>query len=88
MALKSDILAITLGDIIERLDDARNTALISLGEGNGYLEDLENSLGTDETKESIESAILEFENRIDELTDVLGEEIENLQRLQERLEDL
>jgi hypothetical protein len=85
MVVKQEVLAEVLEGIIDRLDEARNSALLSGGSVDFESVELDPDI-SDET-DTIEAAVLEYEGRMDELTQVLGEEIDNLRRLLENLEE-
>ena len=76
-----------LEEIIDRLDEARSDALITRDADSLDLEAIELDDDMSANADSIENAVLEYEGRIDELTQVLGEEIDNLRRLLENMEE-
>ena len=85
MVLKQKMLAEVLEGIIDRLDEARSSALLSSGSVDFESVELDPDISDD--ADTIEAAVLEYEGRMDELTQVLGEEIDNLRRLLENLEE-
>jgi hypothetical protein len=85
MVLKQEVLAEVLEGIIDRLDEARSSALLSGGSVDFESVELDPDISDD--TDTIEAAVLEYESRMDELTQVLGEEIDNLRRLLENLEE-
>lgn len=87
MALKKEKIAREMECIIDRLDEARSSALLI---GDVDETDFQNRDVDAEMAEEIggtDAALLVAENRIDELAQLMGEEIENLRRLLEILED-
>ena len=87
MASDQETFTRALEEIIDRLDEARSDALITRDADSLDLEALELSGDMSANADSIENAVLEYEGRIDELTQVLGEEIDNLRRLLENMEE-
>jgi hypothetical protein len=87
MASDQETFTRALEEIIDRLDEARSDALITRDADSLDLEALELSDDMSANADSIENAVLEYEGRIDELTQVLGEEIDNLRRLLENMEE-
>jgi vacuolar-type H+-ATPase subunit I/STV1 len=87
MALKKMEMAREMEGIIDSLDEARNRALLidDVSETDFQDSDIDSEMA--EEIEGTDAALLIAENRIDELAQVMGEEIENLRRLLEILED-
>lgn len=87
MVLKEEVLAKALEGIIERLDEARNSALLTRDTGSLDFGNIELDPDMSGNVDSVEAAILEYEGRMDELMQILGEEIDNLRRLLENIEE-
>ena len=87
MASNQEVFAKDLEGIIDRLDEARSDALITRDTDSVDFEALELNDDISANADSIETAVLEYEGRIDELTQVLDEEIDNLRRLLESMEE-
>jgi hypothetical protein len=86
MLAKEKVLAKALEGIIERLEEARGDALMNRDAGALDFQGLETGANMTEDLEGIESALMEYETRIDDLTQTLGEEIDNLRGLLETME--
>lgn len=82
-------LAREMEGIIDRLDEVRSSALLisDVDETDFQDADLNGDMTMGGDIEGPEAALLVAENRIDELAQSMGEEIENLRRLLEILED-
>jgi hypothetical protein len=82
-------LAREMESIIDRLDDVRSSALLinDVDETDFQDADLNGDMAMGGDIEGPEAALLVAENRIEELAQSMGEEIENLRRLLEILED-
>jgi len=87
MALKEEVLAKSLEGIIDRLDEARTTALLPRDTSSADFEDIDVNKDVTGNTEEIEEAFFELESRIDELTQVMEEEIDNLRTVLENLEE-
>ena len=89
MALKRREIAREMEGIIDRLDEARSSALLigDVSETGFQDADLYGDMAMAGDIEGPEAALLVAENRIDELAQLMGEEIENLRRLLDILED-
>jgi hypothetical protein len=87
MAVKKTELARELEGAIERLDEARSNALLT-GDLSGT-DFLDSDIDADmaEGIEGVDAALIVAENRIEEFAQVMAEEIENLRRLLETIED-
>jgi hypothetical protein len=87
MALKKLEMAREIEGVIDRLDEARRSALLigDISETDFPDSDIDAEMA--EEIEGTDAALLIAENRIDELAQLMGEEIENLRRLLEVLED-
>jgi hypothetical protein len=87
MTLKKMDIAREMEGIIDRLDEARSSALLIGDVSETGFQDSDIDAEMAEEIEGTDAALLVAENRIDELAQVMGEEIENLRRLLEILED-
>lgn len=76
-----------LAEIIERLEEARSNALVIRDADDFYHEDLDLDSPVVDNVEGLEAAILDFESRMQELTQVLGEELDSLRGILEVLEE-
>lgn len=87
MAIKKKEVVKILEDIINRLDEVMTDSLIiSDHDEVGYKAvDFDNDM--DDETDPIETALLIAENRINEVTQALSEEIDNMRRLLERIEE-
>jgi hypothetical protein len=87
MALKEEVFAKALEGIIDRLDEAKTNALIPRDTSSADFEGIDEGNNRKGDTEEIEEAIFELESRIDELTQVMEEEIDNLRTVLENLEE-
>lgn len=87
MALKKLEMAREIEGVIDRLDEARRSALLIGDISETDFQDSDIDAEMAEEIEGTDAALLIAENRIDELAQLMGEEIENLRRLLEVLED-
>jgi hypothetical protein len=87
MTLKKEILIKELEESVNRLEQARSNTLELQHSGDAHLESIEAFAEVSAEIDGIEAALLIAETRIDELAQVLGEEIDNLRELIERIED-
>ena len=87
MALKKNGISMELEGVISRLEDVRDNAIELLGSRDVELQsdDLDADVAHD--IEGAESAFLVAEQQIDELTQVMSGEIDNLRSLLERIEE-
>ena len=82
---KTEVVKILEG-IAERLDEAvSDTPVIDIDEEAGY-SDVDYDIDMDGDTDRIESALMNAENRMDEIKQVLSEEIDNIRSLVEVLE--
>jgi hypothetical protein len=86
-ALEPAALTQALAEIIERLEEARSNALVIRDADDFYHEDLDLDSPVVDNVEGLEAAILDFESRMQELTQVLGEELDSLRGILEVLEE-
>ena len=83
MAFEMKPLVVQLEGIIERLEEARSEALIAdLDLGSDSLDS-----ETDDMFEGVDSALIDVEGRVEAVTQVMAEEIDNLRGLLESLEE-
>lgn len=87
MPLERMELAREMEGIIDRLDEARRNALLIGDISDTDFQDSDIDAEMAEEIEGTDAALFIAENRIDELAQVMGEEIENLRRLLETMED-
>jgi hypothetical protein len=87
MTSQQKVLANTLAGIIDRLDEARSSALQTRDLDDVGFEggDLDSDMSDDADR--MEAAVLQYENKMYDLTQVLGEELDNLRGLLEALEE-
>jgi hypothetical protein len=87
MTSQQKVLANTLAGIIDRLDEARISALQTRDLDDVGFEsgDLDSDVADDADR--MEAAVLQYENKMYDLTQVLGEELDNLRGLLEALEE-
>jgi hypothetical protein len=87
MNLKKEILIRELERSVSRLEQARSNTLELHDSPDAHLESIEAFAEVSAEIDGIEAALLIAESRIDELTQVLGEEIDKLRDLLEKIED-
>jgi hypothetical protein len=87
MALKNNGISKELREIIKRLEDARDSAVEFLGSSDVKLQSDDLYADAEQGIEGAESAFLVAEQQIDEMTQVMSEEIDNLWLLLERVEE-
>ena len=87
MVIKEKEIVQILEGIINRLDETVfDTFMIDDNDQVGYKEG-DYDADIDHDTDRIESALLIAENRIDEITQVLSEEIDNMRRLVDKIEE-
>jgi hypothetical protein len=87
MTLKKEGLIRDLEESVNRLEQARNNTLGIHDSGGARLESIAAFAEVSADIDGIEAALLIAQSRIDELAQVLGEEIDNLRGLLEKIED-
>lgn len=87
MALNEKELALEIEGIIDRLEEARSKTLMirDLGEMDLQSSSLDSEI--DEEAEGMEAALLIAENKMDEVEQAIGEEIDNLRSILESIEE-
>lgn len=73
--------------IIKRLDEARSDVLLTGDLSETDFQDSDIYADMAEGIEGVDAALIVAENRIEEFAQLMGEEIENLRRLLETIED-
>jgi hypothetical protein len=87
MNLRKETLIRELERSVSRLEQARSNTLELHDSRDAHLESIEAFAEVSAEIDGIEAALLIAESRIDELTQVLGEEIDNLREIIEKIED-
>jgi len=88
MTLKKEALIKELQESVNRLEQARSNILKIYDSGHARLENIDAFAEESEGMiDGIEAALLIVESRIEELAQVLGEEIDNLGGLLEKIEE-
>jgi hypothetical protein len=89
MALKNREIAREMEVIIDRLEEARSSAFLiaDVSETDFQGSDLDDDMAMSGDIEGPEAALIIAENRIEELAQLMGEEIENLRKLLETIEE-
>lgn len=89
MAISKKDLVRQLDGVINRLEDNVLERILSFDRDEADLQDEELDLGEEgsEEIEGTDAAMIIMERRMEELAQILGEEIENLRRLLEKIED-
>jgi hypothetical protein len=87
MTLKKHGISMELEGIISRLEDARDNAIELLGSRDVELQSDDLDADVVHDIEGAESAFLVAEQQIDEMTQVISEEIDNLRSLLERIKE-
>ena len=89
MSIKNSEILRVLSDSINSLEEMyANATLLPDSEGIGNRDDdLDSLLDEADDLEGAEAALMIAESRIEEITQVLGEEIENLRTLMEKIEE-
>ena len=86
MTLKESEIKIDLEDIISRLAETRNNALEMRESNEMGLQFGDFESDYEEDMESMEAAIFEFGTFIDEIIQVIGEELDNLRNIVEKID--
>ena len=86
MNLNKETLIKDLEESVNRLEQARSNIIELHDSRNAHLESIEAFAEVSAEIDSIGAALLIDETRIDELTQVLGEEIDNLRELIEKID--
>lgn len=87
MSLNEKELAREIEGIIERLEEARSKTLMILDLGEVDLQSSSMDSEISEEIEGMEAALLIAENKMDEVEQVIGEEIDNLRFILESIEE-
>lgn len=87
MALTKNGISMELKGVISRLEDVRDNAIESLGSRDVGLQDDDLDADVAHDIEGAESAFLVAEQQIDEMTQAMSEEIDNLRSLLEKVEE-
>lgn len=87
MTFKKEKLIKELEGSVNRLEQVRSNTLELHDSRDAHLESIEAFAEVLAEIDGIEAALLIAESRIDELAQVLGEEIDNLRKLIEKIED-
>ena len=77
---------IELEDIISRLEESRNNAMETRESNEMGLQGGDFDFDYVEDAENVESALFEFNSLIDEMIQIMGEEIENLRNIVEKID--
>ncbi|MGD9031706.1 MAG: hypothetical protein PVH02_03515 [Desulfobacteraceae bacterium] len=87
MTLKKELLIKELKGSVNRLEQARSKTLKIYDSGDARLENIAAFAEVSAEIDGIEAALLIAQSQIDELTQFLGEEIDNLRGLIENIEE-
>jgi exonuclease VII small subunit len=85
--LKKETVIKELEESVNRLEQARSNLIDLHDSGDAHLESIEAFAEVSAEIDGIEAALLIAESRIDELAQILGEEIDDLRKLIEKIED-
>jgi hypothetical protein len=87
MTLKKEALIEELEETVIRLEKARSSTLEIHDSGDARFENIAAFAEVSAEIDGIEAALLIAQSRIDELAQILDEEIDNLRRLLEKIEE-
>lgn len=86
MTIVEEEIKIEFEDITSRLEETRNSALEMRSSDEIGVQDSDLDSGYTEDLENMESSIFQFESFIDDIIQIMGEEIENLRTLVEKID--
>ena len=86
MTIVEEEIKIEFEDITSRLEETRNSALEMRSSDGIGVQDSDLDSGYTEDLENMESSIFQFESFIDDIIQIMGEEIENLRTLVEKID--